>query len=188
MMRTVKAGLLLVLALSAVAATAQQATTDYRKLKYPSLREIKIPEVKRITLSNGMQLLLLEDHELPLIQFTARIRTGSIYDPAEKTGLADIAADVMRTGGTPTMNGDAIDESLESMAASVETGMAGDYGWASLSVLKQDIAKTLDILADILANPAFPPDKIELSKIQMRTAIARRNDEPAQIAAREFAK
>jgi zinc protease len=141
-----------------------------------------------VTLPNGMKLLLLEDHELPLVQLSARIRVGSIYEPAEKVGLADITGDVMRTGGTAAMTGDQIDEALEAMAASVETGIAEDYGWASLSVLKEDIDKTLGILADVLMHPAFPQDKIELTKIQQRSAISRRNDEPDEIASREFAK
>jgi zinc protease len=74
------------------------------------------------------------------------------------------------------------------MAASVETGIATDYGWASLSVLTEDLDKTLGILADVLMRPVFPPNKIELAKIQHRSAIARRNDEPDEIASREFAK
>jgi len=160
----------------------------YGQLKYPQLKEIKVPEVTRVTLPNGMRLLLLEDHELPLIEMSARIRTGSMYEPAEKVGLADIAGEVMRTGGTPTMTGDEIDEALEAMAASVETGIGLDYGWASLSVLKEDIDKTLAIMADVLMHPAFPPDKIELAKIQQRSAVSRRNDEPDSIASREFDK
>ncbi|MGE5296424.1 MAG: M16 family metallopeptidase, partial [Solirubrobacterales bacterium] len=140
------------------------------------------------TLPNGMKLLLLEDHELPLIQISARIRTGSIYEPAEKVGLADITGEVMRTGGTPTMTGDDIDQALEAMAASVETGIGLDSGWASLSVLKEDLDKTLGIMADVLMHPAFPEDKIELAKIQHRSVISRRNDEPGEIAGREFAK
>lgn len=178
-----------VLTLAACSAgAATRRAPDYRKLKYPPLREVKVPEVTRVTLPNGMKLLLLEDHELPLVQLSARIRVGSIYEPAEKVGLADITGDVMRTGGTAAMSGDQIDEALEAMAASVETGIAEDYGWASLSVLKEDIDKTLGILADVLMHPAFPQDKIELTKIQQRSAISRRNDEPDEIASREFAK
>ncbi|MEN6332714.1 MAG: pitrilysin family protein [Phycisphaerales bacterium] len=178
---------LLALAVCSAGAAVKQAP-DYKKLKYPTLREVKVPDVTRVTLPNGMKLLLLEDHELPLIQLSARIRTGSIYEPAEKVGLGEITGEVMRTGGTPTMTGDQIDEALEAMAASVETGISTDYGVASLSVLKEDIDKTLGILADVLMHPAFPPDKIELAKIQQRSAISRRNDEPAEIASREFAK
>lgn len=180
--------LVLVLAVCSAGAATTQAPPDYRQLRYPELKEIDIPEVTRVTLSNGMQLLLLEDHELPLIHLSARIRTGSIYEPAAKVGLADITGEVMRTGGTATMTGDEMDEALEAMAASVETGIATDYGWASLSVLKEDIDKTLGILADILMRPAFPPQKIELAKIQHRSGISRRNDEPDEIASREFDK
>lgn len=181
------AAAVLALAVGAAGAATKQAP-DHRKLKYPSLREVKVPDVTRVTLPNGMKLLLLEDRELPLIHLSARIRTGSIYEPAEKVGLADITGDVMRTGGTSNMTGDEIDEALEAMAASVEIGIGLDYGVASLSVLKEDIDKTLGILADILMNPALPQDKIELAKIQHRSAIARRNDEPDGIASREFAK
>lgn len=182
-----KMGTVLVMLAVCSVAGAKQAP-DYRKLKYPALREVKVPEVTRVTLPNGMKLLLLEDHELPLINMSARIRTGSMYEPGEKVGLADITGEVMRTGGTPTMTGDEIDEALEAMAASVETGIGLDAGWASLSVLKEDIDKTLGIMADVLMHPAFPPDKIELAKIQHRSAISRRNDEPGEIASREFAK
>ena len=191
-MRTTRSSMTIAAAVLALAAGAAGAATkqapDHRKLKYPPLRDVKVPEVTRVTLPNGMRLLLLEDRELPLIHLSARIRTGSIYEPAEKVGLADVTGNVMRTGGTPTMTGDEIDEALEAMAASVEIGIGLDYGVASLSVLKEDIDKTLGILADILMNPAFPQDKIELAKIQLRSAIARRNDEPDGIASREFAK
>ncbi|UCG60053.1 MAG: insulinase family protein, partial [Phycisphaerales bacterium] len=95
-----------------------QQVTGYKDLKYPTLSEITVPEVERVTLSNGMQLFLLEDHELPLISLSARIRTGSMYEPADKIGLANITGTVMRTGGTTSKTGDELDEELESIAAS----------------------------------------------------------------------
>lgn len=184
----VLACLLTAVVLGPVATIAREAAPDYRQLTYPELREIRMPDVTRVTLPNGMQLLLLEDRELPLIRLTARIRTGSIYEPADKIGLAAITGEVMRTGGTAAMTGDEIDEALEAMAASVETGIATDHGWASLSVLREDFDKSLAILAEILMRPAFRPDRVELSKIRHRSAIARRNDTPGQIASREFSK
>jgi zinc protease len=96
---------------------AAEPARDYAKLKYPKLREIQIPDVKRVTLPNGMRLFLLEDHELPLVDVSVMIRTGSVYEPAEKVGLASITGKVMRTGGTTTKTGDEIDEELESIAA-----------------------------------------------------------------------
>ena len=172
----------------AVSSCTQKYALNYKQLKYPKLGDIEMPEVERVTLANGMQLFLLEDHELPLISVSARIRVGSIYEPADKIGLAAITGAVMRTGGTTTKTGDEIDEQLEQIAASVETGIGLNSGYASVSVLKQDIDVGLDILADVLMNPAFREDKIMLAKMQHRSAIARRNDNVGAIASREFDK
>lgn len=167
---------------------AAEPARDYAKLKYPKLRDIQIPRVERVTLANGMRLFLLEDHELPLISISVRIRTGSMYEPAEKVGLADITGEVMRTGGTTSRTGDQLDEELEGIAASVETGIGLDSGSASMSVLKQDLDTGLSVLADVLMNPAFRQDKIELAKMQHRSMISRRNDDVRDIAGREFSK
>ena len=179
--------LMLVTFLAGLAA-AQEPVRDYQQLKYPKLRDIEVPEVQRLTLPNGMQLFLLEDHELPLIHMSAMIRTGSIYEPADKIGLAGVTGTVMRTGGTTSRTGDQIDEQLEQIAASVETNIGRSSGGASMSVLKEDVDTGLAILADVLMNPAFRQDKIDLAKISARSAIARRNDNPAGIAMREYAK
>jgi zinc protease len=163
-------------------------TGKYKNLKYHELGEIKIPEIRQVTLDNGMQLFLLEDHELPLIQASALIRTGTAYEPADKISLASITAVVMRTGGTKNRTGDEIDIQLEQIAASVETGMGQNSGSASMSVLKEDINTGLSILADILMYPAFSEEKIELAKLQLSSSISRRNDEPFDIASREYRK
>jgi len=172
----------------AASSCAQKYALNYKQLKYPKLGDIEMPEVERVTLANGMQLFLLEDHELPLISVSARIRVGSIYEPADKIGLAAITGSVMRTGGTVSKTGDEIDEQLERIAASVETGIGLNSGYASVSVLKRDIDVGLTILADVLMNPAFREDKIMLAKVQHRSVIARRNDNVGAIAFREFDK
>ncbi|MFZ2149443.1 MAG: pitrilysin family protein, partial [Sedimentisphaerales bacterium] len=193
-MRANKSLMIIVYVFSALALSfttsscAQKYALNYKELKYPKLGDIEIPEVEQLTLANGMKLFLLEDHELPLIRISARIRVGSIYEPAEEIGLASITGSVMRTGGTTSKTGDEIDELLEQIAASVETGIGLNSGYASMSVLKGDIDTGLAILADVLMNPAFREDKILLAKIQHRTAIARRNDNVIAIAAREFDK
>jgi len=166
----------------------KQYARPYEDLKYPKLGDIEIPDVERLTLANGMRLFLVEDHELPLIGISARIRTGSIYEPADKIGLASITGIVMRTGGTVSKTGDELDEQLERIAASVETGIGLNSGSASMSVLKEDIDTGLAILADVLMNPAFREDKIMLAKIRHRSSIARRNDNVSSIAIREYEK
>ncbi|MDP7423003.1 MAG: pitrilysin family protein [bacterium] len=180
--------LVFLLCLVILQSAPMHAQEHYEDLEYPALNEIQVPEVTQVTLSNGMRLFLLEDHELPLISVSSRIRVGSCWEPAEKIGLAGITGSVMRTGGTTTRTGDEIDEELEYIAASVETSIGKDAGSASMSVLKEDVVKGLEILADILMNPAFPDDKIELAQVQQRSSIARRNEKPGTIAFREFGK
>ena len=160
----------------------------YKDIKYPAPHELKIPKVERVVLDNGMILYLVEDHELPLINLSARIGVGSIYEPADKIGLASITGAVMRTGGTTSMSGDEIDELLESIAASVETQIGLTSGSASMSVLKEDLDTGLSVLHDILLHPAFPQDKIDLRKVEERSFISRRNDDVNGIAFREFSK
>jgi len=164
------------------------AQTPYQDLKYPELNDIRVPEVAQVTLSNGMKLFVLEDHELPLIHLSARIRVGSIDEPPEKVGLASLTGTVMRTGGTTSRTGEEIDEELERIAASVETGIGLNSGSASMSVLTKDLGTGLAILADILMNPAFPEEMIQLGKLRQRSAISRRNDSVNRLASREFGK
>lgn len=148
--------------------------------------QFKPPVPQKHVLSNGMVLYLLEDHELPVFDISGLVKTGTIYDPADKIGLASIFASVMRTGGTVSREPDVLNEELESMAASVEIGMSPEYGSVSLSALAEDIEKGLEIFSDILQNPAFREDKLELRKQQAIEAIRRRNDNPIQLAWRNF--
>lgn len=172
----------------AVTGEAEAQNKPHEGLVYPPLNLPQPPVPDRFELDNGMIVYLLEDHELPIIDISVRIRTGAIYEPADKVGLATITGAVMRTGGTTSKTGDELDEILENLAASVETSIGDDSGSASMSVLKEDLDTGLSILADILMNPAFREDKIELEKVQHRSGIARRNDNPGSITRREFSK
>jgi zinc protease len=171
-----------------ITVTGQAQNKPHEGLVYPPLNQPQPPVPDRFELDNGMIVYLLEDHELPIIDISVRVRTGSIYEPADKVGIATITGAVMRTGGTTSRTGDELDEILENLAASVETGIGDDSGSASMSVLKEDLDTGLSILADILMNPAFREDKIDLEKVQHRSAISRRNDNPGGITRREFSK
>ena len=82
------------------AGSAFAQVRDYRELKTPPMRPFTPPAAKRIQLGNGMVVFLMEDHELPLIRATARIRGGGRDVPAEKAGLVTIYGQSWRTGGT----------------------------------------------------------------------------------------
>jgi zinc protease len=155
-------------------------------LKFPPLRPIQIPNVASFTLPNGMKLYLLEDHELPLIDGVARIRTGNLFDPPDKIGLATLTGIVMRTGGTRNKTGDQLDQELESLAADVESSIGEGSGTVSFNALKENTDEVLGAFHDVLTSPEFRQDKIDLAKDQLRSGIARQNDDAHGVVEREF--
>lgn len=159
---------------------------DATSLSYPELRDFEVPRPQRVQLDNGMTILLLEDNELPLINATARIAGGGAYDPSDKVGLASIAGQVMRSGGTASFAPDSLNEQLERLGASVETGMGTTSGSAFMSTLSDNVEQVLPIFAEVLRAPRFAQEQVDLAKNQQRSAISRRNDNPQQIAQREF--
>src|SRR5262249_36253715 len=165
---------------------AQVAT--WKEIKIPRLPAFKPQEPKRIQLPNGMVIFLQEDHELPLIDGVARIRGGSRSEPSGKVGLVDIYGEVWRTGGTKNHTGDDLDDYLEVRAAKVETGNTADsttIGWSSL---KSDFDDVFAAFLDVLQNPEFRADKLDLAQREYFDAISRRNDDVGQIASREATK
>jgi zinc protease len=158
------------------------------ELQYPPLPELVIPEPERVVLKNGMIVLLMEDHELPLVSLSAYIKTGSRLEPQDKIGIASLTGAVLRTGGTTKQSGDELDEFLEGKAAMIETAIGGSAGTASMSCLKEDFPVVLEVFGDILRTPAFAPEKLKIAKNQMMASIARQNDDPGGIVSREFKK
>jgi len=156
------------------------------QLKYPPLADFKIPQPTRLVLDNGLVLMLLEDHELPLVRATVLVHTGSRLEPAEKTGLAGLAGSVMRAGGTRKMSGDQLDDYLENKAAVIETSIGTSSGGASMTCLKKDFADVLPLLSDVLRQPIFDEGKLAVAKNRTIAGIARQNDDPQGILSREF--
>ena len=161
------------------------AQKTYEDLTFPPL-EFSPPQIERYTLENGMKLFFVQDHELPVISMYALIKTGQIYEPAEKIGLGFMMSEVMRTGGTATRSPDEINQALEYLAASVEVDIAEESGSVELWTLKKNLQTSLEIFVDILRHPAFEQAKVDLVKSQMLELIRRRNDSPPQIRGREF--
>jgi zinc protease len=176
------------IALLMTAAGAFGQAARHTEIKSPPLRKFAIPQPKRIALANGMVIFLQEDRELPLIRGNALIRGGSRDVPANKAGLLGIYTQAWRTGGTTSKTGDELDQFLEARAARVETGGGVDSTTVALDILKDDLDTVFPIWLDVLRNPAFRQDKIELAKTQANTGISRRNDEPSGILGRELTK
>jgi zinc protease len=179
---------LLVLLTAPWAAFGQPLPTDWKQIAKPPLRAFQPVPPRRIALGNGMVIFLQEDRELPLIQATLRIRGGSREEDAAKVGMVSIYGQAWRTGGTRKRTGDELDDYLEARAARVETGGGLDSTTVSLNCLKENFAEAFDVFLELLREPEFRPDKIELAERQLHTGIARRNDNPQGILFRESAK
>ena len=164
------------------------AQTSWKQIPIPTLPAFNPQEPKRIELPNGMVIFLQEDHELPLIDGVIRVRGGSRSEPASKTGLVDIYGEVWRTGGTKTKTGDQLDDFLEIRAAKVETDSNADSTLLSWSCLKGDFGDVFKVLTELLRDPEFRKEKVELAQNEYYDNISRRNDDAEGIAARESLK
>ena len=172
--------------LSAAPASAQ--AKRFTDIKSPALPAFEIPKPETFTLKNGLRVFLMEDHELPIVSATVRVRTGGFWEPQDKVGLARLTGTVQRTGGTTSMSGDQIDDYLEARAAFVDTGIGGDSGSASMNCLKGDFDEVFRVFTDVLRYPVFAQDKLDLAKVQAQTSIARRNDSVGAITGREIGR
>lgn len=146
------------------------------------------PPYKRTVLNNGMVVYLMEDKELPLIEVDVYIKTGSMYDNADKLGLSELTGGAVVTGGTEKMTGDEIDKEIDFLGGDINIGIGIEHGKGFLSVLKKDIDRGLEIMSDVLMHPIFNETKILIKKNEMIENIRRQNDHPQSIAEREFAK
>jgi zinc protease len=156
-------------------------------IRYKTL-SFEPPPVERVLLDNGLRLYILPDRELPLVQIRAVVRTGSMYDPPGREGLAELTAATMRTGGADGMSGDAVDETLESMAASFHVSTNRDSAIFSFSVLKKDLDRGFDLFSKTLKQPAFEERKLSLGKDLKIEELRRIFDDPQKLAFREFGR
>ncbi|WP_427157960.1 M16 family metallopeptidase [Aliinostoc sp. HNIBRCY26] len=167
---------------------AKAAAKHYTELQFAPLPEIKLPKYERFVLQNGLVVYLMEDHELPLVSGTALVRTGSRWEDGNKVGLAALTGTVMRDGGTKKHTADELNEILEQRAASVEASISEGAGSASFDALSEDVETVFGLFAEVLREPVFAQEKLDLAKTQAKGAIARRNDNPDSITSREFRK
>lgn len=176
---------ILTLLFTLAACASAPKTVDPRTLTFAPLK-FSIPGSDRLTLKNGIRVYLLEDHELPIVNMTAFITAGSIYEPAEMTGLAGLTGTLLRSGGTETLKPDALDAELEYMASGIESGVGEDLGSVSMYTLAKNLDRTLELYADLIRKPGFEQSRVELAKNNNIDAIRRQNDDPKGIAGREF--
>ena len=148
--------------------------------------EFTAAEPVRAELSNGIIVYLLEDDTLPLVQGVAYIDAPGIFDPVDKVGLASMTASLLREGGAGGRSATEIDEQLEFLAASVEASAGDVLASVSFNALAENVDEVLPIWRDVIRQPDFDEGRLEVARGRTLESIRRENDNPVQIAVREF--
>lgn len=139
----------------------------------------------RVTAANGMTVLVLEQHFLPIVEIHALIKAGSAHDPPEKAGLANLVASLLDEG-TTTRTSKQLAEQIDFVGGLLEAKAGEDFTTASVRVLKKDVELGFTLLADILMHPAFPKQEFERVRAQILGEIASDNDDPGHVAMKAF--
>jgi predicted Zn-dependent peptidase len=124
---------------------------------------LKLPPFKKVKLQNGLTVLLMEQKEVPLVSFSLIVKSGAVADPAGKEGLAALTAGLLRKG-TKTRTADQLSGELDFIGGTLFMTAIPDYTMGGAEFVRKDIAKGLDLFADVLLNPTFPQD--EVTKMQ----------------------
>ncbi len=171
-------------ALSCLACTAARGP-DPRTATFPPVR-FDPPALEQAALSGGVKVFLLEDRTVPLVRIYLAFRGGSLYDPPEKAGLADVTALAWRTGGAGERSPEAFDEELEGRAIELSLGLGREAGWVTLSVLPADVDQGLALLCDLLFRPEFREERVRWAVGQVSERLRREVDDPSSLAFREM--
>jgi zinc protease len=145
--------------------------------------DVSFPAVQRATLSNGLNVLLLERHTTPLVNMTLAVDAGYAADTAERAGAASLALDLL-DDGTTTRDTFRISDDLDAIGAQIVTGSSLDLSFVRLRALSRNLAPSLDIFADVVLHPAFPQDMVDLAKRRRLAQIGQEKAQPVPVAQR----
>ncbi len=188
-MKTIVSILMISLMMTTMLSPGALARGDIDRTKRPSPKpapKVHLPEIQKTTIANGLQVWLVEHHELPTVAFNLVVQAGADHDPLTMPGLAAMTADVIDEG-TATRNALQISDELESLGAFFSTNAGWDGSFMTLNVLSKYMAKALAIYADVLTNPVFPEKEFQRLRKQRVTALLQQRDRPPVIASNAFA-
>lgn len=176
----------LVLLAAATAAAApfdKSGIADWTKPPPPTKEPaFKPPVAKRMKLANGMALLVVENHALPIASMALVIPgAGAAQDPAGKGGLASFTSDLLDEG-VPGMSAIAIAEEQDRLGASIGFSVDSDAGYGFVSTLTKTLDPTVDLFTKVLTQPAFDDKEFERVKGDRMTSLELRRDRPREVA------
>jgi predicted Zn-dependent peptidase len=137
---------------------------------------LKLPPYHKLKLANGMTLLLMERHQLPLVSFQAVVNAGPLQDSPGQEGLASVTAELLRKG-TKTRSAEQFSSALDFVGGLFNTSAAADYASISAEFMKKDVGTGADLLADALLHPTFPQEEVVKLIQQRRDGIKAAKDQ-----------
>jgi zinc protease len=139
----------------------------------------RLPEVHQ--LPNGLRVVVIEQHDLPLLSLYAIVETGAEADPRELAGTAEMVADLLPEG-TKRRSAFQIAEAIDQAGGNINTGAGWDESYANISVLSDQKKLAFDLLADMLVHPAFSPEEIERLRKQTLSGLNVVTQDPSYLA------
>ena len=149
--------------------------------------EAVFPALQKMELANGLKIILAERHAAPVVEFTLMVDAGYAADQGAIQGTASLAMNMLDEG-TAGMSSLEINEALTNLGANLDTGSDLDGSMVQLSALKENLAASLDLYADVILNPAFPQNELDRLKQEQIAAIQREKVSPFLMALRVFPK
>lgn len=148
-------------------------------------RPYRFPDVTRITLDNGMRVLVAENHNAPLVSIRVLVRSGADHDPADHSGLAAMTADLLDegAGGRTALQ---IAEDVGGLGGTLQTGAGWDSSFASIDLLSRNAERGLGIIADVVMRPAFAAAEVDRVRKERLTTLLQQRDQAATIASNRF--
>ncbi len=175
-------GLASMLALAAAPVRAQAPNWPSERPPRPlTAREVKFPPYAMRTLANGLQVIAVSHHEQPAVSLRLIIRAGGAQDPPVKPGVAYLAASLLDQG-TTSKNAEQIASTIDSIGGLMGTGSGSDLSFVNAIVMKDSFDVGLDLVADLIRNPAFAPEEIERQRQQMLSGLKVSYDDPNYVA------
>ena len=142
---------------------------------------VDFPDVETATLSNGIKVYFAHRDAVPMTRVTLSFNAGNSADSSDKLGLQNFVTEILKEG-TTSLSSVEIAEQEERLGASISIGGGRDRTDVDLSAVNPNLDASLDLMADIVKNPAFNADDIERTRVQQLTAIDREESDPLSIA------
>lgn len=172
---------------SASAVLAAKIVDHPEKLKFEELKyQPPKPSDYRHQLKCGATAYVAESNIVPTFQLMVLVRTGSMYEPVEKAGLADFTGYLMRNGGVEGMTAKELDERLAYLAGEISVNIDGARGMASLFCLSKDIDQGLELFKKVLRAPVFDEKVLDRYRADALSEMEQRNASTSAIEGREW--